>query len=208
MKRILVVTSSLALLLAIAGHANAQYAVGHRSFGGGTSLGGGFTRLEYNFPDVKNNRGYLLLPTIELKFFLSDTLSLDFSVPVVNIAASNALQDYFFVTGEAYINFHPSAPSSFELFVAPGIGFSYAQWSDGNENAGARLEDRSGYAFHIPVRIGFEINFGNRRNFSMFVAARPFFSLVHGGTNTKAGGGFFAEIGIMGYAVKYRADRY
>ena len=192
------------LALSVAAPANAQYAVGHRSFGGGTSMGGGFSKMEYEFPDIDADKPFLLLPTLELKFFLTDRLSLDFSVPIVNIAASNAIQDYFFFTAEAFINFHPSAPNSFELFVAPGIGISYAQWEADDDS----LPDENGWALHVPVRIGFEIN-NARRNFSMFVAVRPFFSLVHGGKGeNKPGGGAFLEVGFMAYSVGYQANRY
>jgi hypothetical protein len=193
----------VALSLAIGGSALAQYAVGHRSFGGGTSFGAGFTRMDFQFPGVDKNQPFYLLPTLEFKLFFSDKLSLDLSAPVVNIAASNALQDYFFVTGEAYLDFHPSAPGSFELFVAPGFGVSYASWEDEDAN----LSD-SGYAFHVPVRVGMEFS-NARRNFSVIVAVRPFFSLVHGGDGGNSpGGGALVEIGLMAYSINYRADRY
>ncbi len=190
--------------MTIPGLAESQYAVGHRSFGGGTSFGMGYSHMDYQFPDVDYDKPFYLLPTMELKFFLSDTLSLDFSVPVVNIAASNALQDYFFFTAEAYLGFHPSAPYSWaELFVAPGFGVSYAAWSDDESD-----RKESGYAFHIPVRVGLEFN-NQKRSFSFFVAVRPFFSLVHGGSgDNSAGGGGFLEVGLMAYSVKYHADRY
>jgi len=182
----------------------AQYAVGHRTFGIGTAGGVGYMRMDYQFPDVDPGQMFYLLPTLEMKVFLGDRLSLDLSVPVVNIAASNALQDYFFVTGDLYLNFHPSAPhASWELFAAPGIGVSYASWE--SDDTG---EKESGYAFHIPVRVGMEFN-NQRRNFSFFVAVRPFFALVHGGSDeTQAGGGGMLEIGIMAYTISYRADRY
>ena len=150
------------------------------------------------------NQPFYLLPTLEMKVFLGDTLSLDLSVPVVNIAASNYLNDYFFVTGEVYLNFHPTAPqSSWELFAAPGIGVSYASWEDEGEGL---KED--GYAFHIPVRVGMELN-NQRRNFSLFIAVRPFFSLVHGGSeDVSPGGGAMLEIGLMAYTIRYQANRY
>ena len=188
----------------LASTASAQYAVGHRRFGGGVSAGGGYIRADYNFgyPGFKKDY-YWLLPTLELKFFFSDTVSLDLSVPVANIAASNALQDYFVFTSEAYLNFHPSAPSPVELFVAPGFGFSYASHSDDQG-----VFNQSGYAFHIPVRLGLEFN-NARRTFSFQVAARPFFSLVHGGSgDNKPGGGGLIELGFMAYSIGYRADRY
>jgi hypothetical protein len=188
----------------------AQYAVGHRTFGGGTSFGAGYSRMDYQFPTIDPNRPFYLLPTLEFKVFFSDALSLDLSVPVVNIAASNALQDYFFFTAEAYLNFHPSAPSAVELFVAPGFGVSYAKWSTDKpeEIAIHNRGSESGYAFHIPVRLGLEFN-NARRSFSLYVAARPFFSLVHGGSGeTNPGGGALLEIGLMAYAVSYRTDRY
>jgi len=195
----------LALTL-LASTASAQYAVGHRRFGGGISAGGGFVRADYNFLYSDNSFKkdyYWLLPTLEFKVFFSDTVSLDLSVPVVNIAASNALQKYFVFTAEAYLNFHPSAPSSVELFVAPGFGFSYASHTDEQTKL-----DQSGYAFHVPVRLGLEFN-NARRTFSFIVAARPFFSLVHGGSgDNKPGGGGLLEIGFMAYSVGYRADRY
>jgi hypothetical protein len=93
--------------------------------------------------------------------------------------------------------------SSVELFVAPGFGFSYAAWKDEEE----KLANQSGYAFHIPVRVGLEFN-NARRTFSFFVAVRPFFSLVHGGTGNSAGGGGFLELGLMAYSVGYQASRY
>jgi len=181
----------------------AQYAVGHRTFGGGTSIGGGFVRMDYNFPGVDANQPLYLLPTLEFKLFFTDRLSLDLSVPVVNIAVSNKLQDYFFVTGEAYLNFHPSAPSTIELYVAPGFGVSYAAWKNDELNL-----DASGYAFHVPVRVGIEFS-NQKRNFSFLVGMRPFFSLVHGGSgDNKPGGGVLVEVGIMAYGLGYRADRY
>jgi hypothetical protein len=194
---------ALGLLSLLAAPASAQYAVGHRVFGGGTSLGAGYSRMDWQFLDIDPNRPYWLLPTVELKVFLGDALSLDLSVPVVNIAASNAIQKYFFFTTEAYVNFHPSAPSAIELFVAPGVGFSYAGWKsdDGKSTAGA-------YAFHVPVRIGLEFN-NARRTFSVAVALRPFFSLIHGGSGDNgAGGGGIVEVTLMAYMVRYRADRY
>lgn len=202
MRRILLIMAALLIPAA----ASAQYAVGHRTFGIGTAAGAGYTRMDYNFPDVEPNQPFYLLPTLEMKVFLGDTLSLDLSVPVVNIAASNYLNDYFFVTGELYLNFHPTAPQSgWELFAAPGIGISYASWEDEDEGL-----SESGYAFHIPVRVGVEIN-NQRRNFSLFVAVRPFFSLVHGeGGSDKVspGGGAMLEIGFMAYTIRYQANRY
>ena len=197
-----VLLGAVVLILALLGStASAQYAVGHRRFGGGTMVGGGFTRMDYNFPGVDPNKPFYLLPTIELKFFLADAFSLDLSVPVVNIAASNALQDYFFFTAEAYAMFHPSAPSSVELFVGPGFGISYAKWSKDPLS-------ESGYAFHIPARIGLEFN-NAARTFSFIVAGKPFFSLVHGGSSdVRPGGGVLIELGVMAYMVGYRADRY
>lgn len=189
--------------------ARAQYAVGHRSFGGGTAFGLGYTKWNYQFADsmstksIEEGRMFYLLPTLEMKVFLGDTVSLDLSVPVVNIAASNAVMDHFYITGEAFVNFHPSAPSSWELFVAPGIGFSYASWEDEERNLSGE-----GWAFHVPVRIGMELN-NARRTFSVFVAVRPFFSLVHGAKGDNSpGGGAFLEIGLMAYSVKYQSDRY
>jgi hypothetical protein len=195
----LVVALSLA-----ASTASAQYAVGHRTFGIGTAVGLGYSRMDYQFPDVEPGQLFYLLPTLELKVFFNDTISLDMSVPVVNIAASNALQDYFFVTGELYLDFHPTAPrTSWELFAAPGIGVSYAAWKDEEQGL-----TESGYAFHVPVRVGMEFN-NQRRNLSFFVAVRPFFSLVHGGSgDNTAGGGGMLEIGLTAYTVRYRADRY
>jgi len=193
-------------ILTTAPAVHAQYAVGHRSFGGGTALGGGYSRMDYAFPGIEAGRPFLLLPTLELKFFLADTMSIDISAPVANIAASNALQDYFFFTAEAFINFHPSAPSPVELFIAPGLGISYARWSE-EDAAGDELSE-DGYAFHVPVRIGFELN-NARRNYSMFIAVRPFFSLVHGGSGgNEPGGGAFVELGFMAYSTTYRANRY
>ncbi len=190
---------------AISSTASAQWAVGHRRFGGGTMVGAGYSRMDYQFPGVDLNKpfNFILLPTIELKFFLGDAFSLDLSVPVVNIAASNALQDYFFFTAEVYAMFHPGAPSPVELFVGPGFGISYAKWTDDPHGLSA-----SGYAFHVPARVGLEFNKA-RRTFSFIVAARPFFALVHGGSGeTKPGGGVLIELGIMAYMVGYRADRY
>lgn len=202
MKRAL---TGLALLVVLGDStlASAQFAVGHRRFGGGTVFGAGYSRMDYQFPNIDPDKPYYLLPTLEFKLFLADTFSLDFSVPVVNIAASNALQDYFFFTAEVFANFHPSAPSAIELFVAPGFGFSYAAWKDEE----GKVPNQSGYAFHIPVRVGLEFN-NARRTFSFTVAVRPFFSLVHGGTGNNAGGGGFLELGLNAYSVGYRADRY
>ena len=196
-----------ALLLAPAA-ASAQYAVGHRTFGIGSAVGGGFMRMDFEFPGVEANQPFYLLPTLEMKVFLGDRLSLDLSVPVVNIAASNALQDYFFVTGELYVNFHPTAPmSKWELFVAPGLGVSYASW-DPEDHEDDTVTSASGYAFHVPVRVGMEFN-NAKRNFSFFVAARPFFSLVHGGSDSnEAGGGVLVELGLMAYTIKYRSNRW
>jgi hypothetical protein len=201
-----VFTLAAALLLAT-NIASAQYAVGHRTFGIGTAVGGGFMRMDYQFPDVEPNQPFYLLPTLEMKVFLGDRLSIDMSVPVVNIAASNALQDYFFVTGELYVNFHPTAPMSrWELFVAPGFGVSYASWDPEEEETDVTSAD--GYAFHIPVRIGMEFN-NAKRNFSLFIAARPFFSLVHGGSDAnEAGGGVLVEVGLMAYTIRYQANRW
>ncbi|MFH1132199.1 MAG: hypothetical protein V1754_12755 [Pseudomonadota bacterium] len=202
MKKITLFAMALFFVVGTATPSQAQYAVGHRIFGGGTSIGIGYSKMDFQFPNVTFGEFDYLLPTLELKFFLADTLSIDLMVPVANIAASNALRDYFMFSSEAYLNFHPSAPSTFELFVAPGFGFSYASW-DNNQVAEANA-----YAFHIPVRLGFEIN-NSRRNFSFFVAARPFFSLIHtGNSETKPGGGGLLEIGVMAYATKYRANRY
>jgi hypothetical protein len=203
---ITLIASILALSL-FAAPVSAQYAVGHRSFGGGTSFGAGYSKMDYQFPTIEPNKPFYLLPTLEFKVFFSDALSLDLSVPVVNIAASNALQKYFFFTAEAYLDFHPSAPSSLELFVAPGLGVTYAKWSPEDQDKNL-YSKQSGYAFHVPVRIGFELNNASR-SFSFFVAARPFFSLVHGGSgDNRAGGGGIVELGLMAYSVGYRADRY
>jgi hypothetical protein len=185
-----------------AGSAPAQYAVGHRTFGVGATFGIGYTKMDYQFPGVDEGQLFYLLPTLELKIFFKDTLSLDLNIPVVNIAASNALQDYFFVTGDVYLNFHPSAPSGWELFAAPGFGISYASWKDEDLDL-----SENGYAFHIPVRLGMEFN-NQRRNLSLFIAVRPFFSLVHGAGENSPGGGGMLEIGLMAYTTRYRADRY
>jgi hypothetical protein len=197
------------LCFAFGGTAEAQYAVGHHTWGAGTAFGVGYSKMELQFKRINDGTlpedMTLLLPTLELKYFFNDRLSIDLSVPIVNIALSNALRDYFFVTGEVYLNFHASAPSSTELFVAPGIGFSYAK--DSYEEGGQTF-DEDAWAFHIPVRIGLEFN-NARRKFSWFVAIRPFFNLVHGSRgDTKPGGGAMIEIGLMTYGVSYRADRY
>ena len=135
MKRGTLSLAACALVLSLAAPASAQYAVGHRSFGAGTAFGGGYMSADYQFPGIESGKPFLLLPTLELKLFLLDTFSIDLSVPVVNIAASNALQEYFYFTAEAFADFHPSAPSSFELFVAPGFGFTYAAWKGEGEYA-------------------------------------------------------------------------
>jgi len=210
MPRFLKWSCALALgVLATTGSPEAfgQYAVGHRTFGIGTVAGVGYSRMDYQFPGIEPGEPFYLLPTLEMKVFLGDRLSIDLSVPVVNIAASQALQDYFFVTGDIYLNFHPSAPhSSWELFAAVGLGVDYASWEGEDEN-GQTLSE-SGYAFHIPARVGMEFN-NRRRNFSLFVAARPFFSLVRGGSDeTRPGGGGMLEVGIMAYTIQYQADRY
>ena len=192
------------VVLGICSPAAAQYAIAHRSFGAGTAVGGGYWRMNYQFPGVDSQDPLALLPTLELKMFLRDQLSIDLSVPVGNIAASNAIQDYFFFTAEAFANFHPSAPSPIEVFIAPGFGFTYARW-DGEDEQGSEL-DQSGFAFHIPVRMGVELNSSLRR-FSMFIALRPFFAIVHN-DETKPGGGAFVEIGVMAYSTRYQANRY
>lgn len=200
-----------AALLALSAPAQAQYAVGHHTFGAGTSIGIGYSKMDLQFTKINDGtlpeNMTLLLPTLELKLFLSDQLSIDISAPVSNIAFSNALRDYFFVTGEAYLNFHASAPSAMELFVAPGLGFSYAYDSYDDETTGASISE-SAWAFHVPVRVGVEFN-NARRNFSWFIAARPFFNLVHGHKgDIKPGGGMMVEIGFMAYGVSYNANRY
>jgi hypothetical protein len=201
--RAMVAAAIMTALGSFASPALAQYAVGHRRVGAGTMVGGGFSRMDYQFESVGPNQALYLLPTIELKLFLGDVFSLDLSVPVVNIAASNALQDYFFFTADLYATFHPSAPSAVELFVGPGLGVSYAKWSNDELHKSA-----DGFAFHIPARIGVEFN-NARRTFSFLLAARPFFSLVHGGSGeTRPGGGVLIELGLMAYLVGYRADRY
>jgi hypothetical protein len=203
MQKLTLAAAIVALSALGAVEADAQYAVGHRAFGVGTTGGIGYSRMDFQFPDVKVGEFAYELPTLELKVFLTDVVSLDLSVPVTNIAASNALKKYFHISGELYVNFHPTAPSTFELFVAPGIGFSYASWNDDLGNA------LSSYAFHVPVRLGLEISISRSRSFSFFVALKPFFSLVHGGKgDNSAGGGGLLEIGLMGYMVNYRADRY
>ncbi|MBW2731144.1 MAG: hypothetical protein JRH20_02055 [Deltaproteobacteria bacterium] len=210
MKKVILGCIIAAFLAFIAPSAHAQYAVGHRSFGVGSAMGAGYSKMDLQFSKLDDGAlpedMVLLLPTLELKLFLSDTLSLDISAPVSNIAFSNALRDYFFVTGEAYLNFHPSAPSQTELFVAPGVGFSYAFKSYDNE-VGESISE-SAWAFHVPVRVGFEFN-NPRRNFSWFIAARPFFNLVHGHKgDIKPGGGMMLELGVMAYTVSHQANRY
>ena len=196
--------AALFSILLVSTPAAAQYAVGHRVFGGGTSFGAGYSRMDWQFPTIEPNQPFWLLPTVEFKLFLGDTFSLDLSVPVVNIAASNALQKYFFFTSEIFANFHPAAPSRIELFVAPGFGIDYASWKEDEPGTGTA----SAYALHIPVRVGLEFN-NARRTFSIAVAVRPFFSLIHGGSGDNgAGGGGVVEITLMAYAVRYRADRY
>ena len=210
MKPALFVGATLFCALAIT-PAHAQYAVGHHTFGAGTALGVGYSKMDLQFKRINDGtlpeNMTLLLPTLELKFFLNDRLSIDLSAPVLNIAFSNALRDYFFVTGEAYLNFHPSAPGSMELFVAPGIGFSYAydSWEDSNTRQTVK---ESAWAFHVPVRIGVE--FANaQRNFGWFIALRPFFNLVHGHRgDISPGGGAMIELGFMAYGVNYQGNRY
>ncbi|MCK5799880.1 MAG: hypothetical protein KAI47_21970 [Deltaproteobacteria bacterium] len=210
MKRALLVSVGLILAFTVGlGDAHAQYAVGHRTWGVGTAIGAGFQKMDLQFARI--NDGVisedmtLLLPTLEMKYFLSDQLSIDLSMPIVNVALSNALRDYFFVTGEAFINFHASAPSSMELFVAPGIGFSYA--SDSYEEQGVEYNE-SAWAFHVPVRIGVEFNNATRK-FGWMIAVRPFFNLVHGNKgDITPGGGVMVELAFHAYGVSYRADRY
>lgn len=199
------VLSVLGLLVG-ATPAEAQYAVGHRSFGAGTALGVGVAKLDLDFTDVDNSEFAFLLPTIEFKLFLGDQLSLDASIPVSNIAASNALHDYFLATGEVYLNFHPSAPSAVEFFVAPGLGFSVASHEYTLPTGRKVTEDA--WAFHVPARLGVELN-SERRSFSVFLAARPFFNLIHGASGAiNPGGGMLLELGLMAYGTRYRADRY
>jgi hypothetical protein len=209
MKRALLLGAALLVALS-ANVAHAQYAVGHHSWGAGTAFGVGYSKMDLQFQRINDGKlpedMTLLLPTLELKFFLHDQLSIDFSVPVLNLAFSNALRDYFFVTGEAYVNFHPGAPNNTELFVAPGIGFSYAY--DSWEDANGDTVKESAWAFHVPVRIGFEFN-NPQRKFSWFVAVRPFINLVHGQKgDINPGGGAMLEIGIMTYGVSYRGNRW
>lgn len=211
MKKALWISAALLLALTVgSGEARAQYAVGHHTWGVGTSLGVGYQKMDLQFARIDADGALpedmtLLLPTLELKYFLSDKLSIDLSMPIVNVALSNALRDYFFVTGEAYLNFHASAPSSMELFVAPGIGFSYAR--DSYEEGGRDIVEEA-WAFHVPVRIGVEFN-NARRNFSWIVAVRPFFNLVHGHQgDINPGGGVMLELSFMAYGVSYRQDRY
>jgi hypothetical protein len=196
--------ATLVVFLALAGHARearAQWAVAHRLFGGGATAGLGYDFRKYEFTNgLGDSRFWYPLPSLELRLFLSDLVSLDLNVPVVHIAASNALFDYFSFTSDVFVDFHPNAPSNFELFVAPGFGVSYASHTEGDKTQHA-------YAFHIPARIGIEMS-SARRGFSFFAALRPFFSIVRGANDTSPGGGVFLEIGIMVYAVRYQANRY
>lgn len=45
-------------ILLVSAPASAQYAVGHRVFGGGTSFGAGYSHMDWQFPDIDSNRPY------------------------------------------------------------------------------------------------------------------------------------------------------
>ena len=167
-----------------------------RVFGLGTSHGAGVAAASIS--DFSGGStlalGFaLLLPSLEAQIFLgSDDISLEVSVPVLNIAIVSAVTSWFVWNTNVYLAFHFGDDVRF--VVGPGLGFSVV-------SAGSL----GGFSLRIPAVIGVEF-LTPASSFGARLQTRPFVELAFVSGGTQVGGGALLELAFHFYVHEDRSE--
>jgi hypothetical protein len=161
-----------------------------RSFGVGTALGAGVgaASLKVGSLDASGVGALLLLPSLELRFFLNDTLSLDISSPLANTIIL-AVADYGFAwRTDINLTFNFGS-GTVRGMVGPGLGAAIV--ATGGD---------VGVSMFVPGVLGVEFLTGGR-GFGFQIAARPFvtFNLTGIGDYSFVAGGVLGVLGFVWY---------
>jgi hypothetical protein len=163
----------------------------HRNFGFGTAFGGGILSASAFGPTGASVGSLdilpaIYLPTFEAQFFIDHRYSIDWTVPVVNVAIASAIIGAFAFQTDVFFNFNIGKGNA-RMILGPGLGFSLVA-GDGGAVGSIR----------IPAEIGIEA-ITNNEVFGFKVMARPWLEIVPISEVSVVGGGAVLELGFSGY---------
>jgi hypothetical protein len=167
-----------------------------RSWGLGTTIGAGYALASvatYSGTSSATAQGIAVsLPTLDARFFLGPTLSIDCSMSVTNMAIIMGVTKSFYMITDVFLAFNFGS-GTVRGIVAPGLGFEIL--------GGGGI----GIAAKVPVRIGVEF-LTAARGFGFQILARPYFAYAHvdvsGSAGSGVGGGVLGELGFIWYGVR------
>lgn len=161
-----------------------------RSFGIGTAVGGGVgaTSIRAGTLDASGVGGLILLPSLELRFFLSDLVSLDISSPLGNTIVIGAAGYGFAWRSDLNLTFN-FGEDTVRFMAGPGLGATLITTSDD-----------VGVGLILPGQFGVEL-LTDARGFGFQVSARPFlgFNLTGIGDYSVLAGGIMGVLGFVWY---------
>jgi hypothetical protein len=161
-----------------------------RSFGVGTAVGfgAGATAIKTGSLEATGVGALLMLPSLELRFFLNDTLSLDISSPVLNTVVIGAAGYGFGWRSDLHLTFNFGSGTA-RAMLGPGLGATIV-------TTGGDV----GVGLVIPGILGVEL-LTDGRGFGFQVGARPFlaFNLSGIGSYSVLAGGVIGVLGFVWY---------
>lgn len=164
-----------------------------RTAGAGVGVGGGCGLASVLGLPSGSAGGALLLPALELRFFLASGHSIDLSVPIVNSVLASVLLGGFTVGLDGFYNFN-AGTEGVRFLVGPGLGASVLV------AGGAAI-----FALKVPVVLGVEF-LTEGRGFGFSVQARPHFDLAlgsfYGGSAVTAGAGVLGVLAFNWYGTE------
>jgi hypothetical protein len=172
----------------------------HRVFGLGSAFGGGVQSVTSVSSTGSTSyggkiTGAVLLPSLELQFFLPKEYSIDLSVPVTNMVLISAISKGYYISAD--LMFNVNAGSGSTRFVAgPGIGFTTAKFTIFTNLVGSPRTTVT--TVRIPGQIGVEW-LSKKRNFGFKLLARPWLDIAPSAATNNIGGGVLGVLDFMGY---------
>ena len=160
-----------------------------RVFGIGSAMGGGFAVTTVTSSSRSDSAlgPALLLPTLEMQFFLSSGPSIDITMPITNMILVSTALEGVVVTADVFFNVN-SGKGSTRLVAGPGVGFTVV-----------KLDRGSAGSFRLPAQLGFEV-LNKKQSFGFKLLARPWFEFASGSNASAIGGGMLGMIAFSGYA--------
>ncbi len=173
----------------------------YRSWGVGSTLGGGFTASS-TVGSTSSASGIapgLVLPTLDARAFLRSGYSIDLSIPLVNLVWTSILLRGFAWSTDVFFNFNVGQ-GSVRFLGGPGIGFSAIGGSVYGTTFG-------GASLRLPGVVGLEVLTAGR-GFGFQIMMRPWMEFAVAGASTATGGavggGMMFLIGFFGYGTRDR----